>query len=67
MISQTGYCRKWGAKMGAREVFGLTAEEKQRIKNAPGSVMIGGAPAYRGITTRVVIYTNGRYFARMPS
>lgn len=65
MKSKSGYCTKWGSEMGAREVHGLTKDEKQVIKS--GCIVQIDGPAYKGISVRTVVCINGRYYARMPA
>ena len=65
MLSVTGYCRAWGARAGARRVYGLAPDERAAVRDG-ALVTIAGCPLVKGATTRRVILSHGRFYARLP-
>ena len=65
LYSNTARCALWGAAKGARRVSGLTRSERQAVRNGE-EVRFRGCPLVDGTTERRIIFTNGRFFARMP-
>ena len=65
LYSQTARCALWGASKGARRVSGLTRTEREAVRNGE-EVRFRGCPEVDGTTERRIIFTNGRFFARMP-
>ena len=65
IYSQTARCALWGAAKGARRVSGLTRSEREAVRNGQ-EVRFKGCPEVDGTTERRIIFTNGRFFARMP-
>jgi hypothetical protein len=66
LYSKTARCARWGAEKGARRVSGLTRSEREAVRNGE-EVRFTGCPEVDGITERRIIFTNGRFFARMPN
>jgi hypothetical protein len=65
LYSTTARCTAWGAAKGARRVSGLTRAEREAVRNGE-EVRFKGCPLVDGTTERRIIFTNGRFFARMP-
>jgi hypothetical protein len=65
LYSNTARCTAWGAAKGARRVAGLTRSEREAVK-AGDEVRFKGCPLVDGTTERRIIFTGGRFFARMP-
>ena len=65
LYSTTARCTAWGAQQGARRVSGLTRTEREAVRNGE-EVRFKGCPEVDGTTERRIIFTNGRFFARMP-
>ena len=65
LYSTTARCTLWGAAKGARRVSGLTRAEREAVR-AGEEVRFKGCPLVDGTTERRIIFTNGRFFARMP-
>jgi hypothetical protein len=65
LYSQTARCARWGAEKGARRVSGLTRSEREAVR-AGEEVRFKGCPEVDGTTERRIIFTGGRFFARMP-
>ena len=65
LYSQTARCALWGAAKGARRVSGLTRSEREAVRRGE-EVRFKGCPEVDGTTERRIIFTNGRFFARMP-
>jgi hypothetical protein len=65
LYSQTARCALWGAAKGARRVAGLTRSEREAVRNGE-EVRFTGCPLVDGTTERRIIFTNGRFFARLP-
>jgi len=65
IYSQTARCARWGAAKGARRVSGLTRAERESVRNGE-DVRFKGCPLVDGTTERRIIFTSGRFFARLP-
>jgi hypothetical protein len=65
IYSQTARCALWGAAKGARRVSGLTRAEREAVRNGE-DVRFKGCPLVDGTTERRIIFTGGRFFARLP-
>jgi hypothetical protein len=65
LYSKTARCARWGATKGARRVSGLTRAEREAVRNGE-EVRFKGCPLVDGTTERRIIFTGGRFFARMP-
>ncbi len=65
IYSDTARCARWGAEKGARRVSGLTRSERAAVQ-AGMEVRFTGCPRVNGTTERRIIFTGGRYFARLP-
>ena len=65
LYSTTARCALWGAAKGARRVSVLTRAEREAVRNGE-EVRFKGCPLVDGTTERRIIFTNGRFFARMP-
>jgi hypothetical protein len=65
LYSTTARCARWGAEKGARRVSGLTRAEREAVRNGE-EVRFKGCPEVDGTTERRIIFTGGRFFARMP-
>ena len=65
IYSETARCTRWGADKGARRVSGLTRSEREAVKNGQ-EVRLKGCPLVDGTTERRIIFTGGRFFARLP-
>lgn len=65
IYSNTARCTLWGAAKGARRVAGLTRSERAAVRNGE-EVRFKGCPLVDGTTERRIIFTNGRFFARLP-
>jgi hypothetical protein len=65
LYSTTARCALWGAAKGARRVSGLTRTEREAVR-AGEEVRFQGCPLVDGTTERRIIFTAGRFFARMP-
>ena len=65
LYSNTARCNAWGAAKGARRVSGLTRAEREAVRNGE-EVRFKGCPLVDGTTERRIIFTAGRFFARMP-
>lgn len=63
--SDTARCARWGAAKGARRVAGLTRSEREAVRSGE-EVRFKGCPLVDGTTERRIIFTNGRFFARLP-
>ena len=70
IISETGYCRRWGSRPFARIVYGLTPEEKAFIQLG-GAVLIEDCPPATngavGTTYRRVVFYKNAFYSRVPS
>jgi hypothetical protein len=65
IYSQTARCALWGAAKGARRVSGLTRAEREAVRDGE-DVRFKGCPLVDGTTERRIIFTGGRFFARLP-
>jgi hypothetical protein len=65
LYSNTARCARWGAAKGARRVSGLTRSEREAVKDGQ-EVRFKGCPLVNGTDERRIIFTGGRFFARMP-
>jgi len=65
IYSNTARCARWGAEKGARRVAGLTRSEREAVR-AGLEVRFTGCPLVDGTTERRIIFTGGRFFARLP-
>jgi hypothetical protein len=65
IYSQTARCALWGAAKGARRVSGLTRAEREAVRNGE-DVRFKGCPLVDGTTERRIIFTGGRFYARLP-
>jgi len=65
IYSQTARCARWGAAKGARRVSGLTRAEREAVRDGE-DVRFKGCPLVDGTTERRIIFTGGRFFARLP-
>jgi hypothetical protein len=65
IYSTTARCTLWGAAKSARRVSGLTSAEREAVR-AGEEVRFKGCPEVNGTTERRIVFTGGRFFARMP-
>jgi hypothetical protein len=65
--SVTARCSRWGSKWGARQVTGLTAEEREMVRRGEEVRMDGCPPAggNHGTTERVVVEKRGCFYTRV--
>lgn len=63
--SETARCTRWGSEWNARRVSFVSDADRQAMRDGL-EVRMRGCPSVRGQTERVIIRTNGRFYARMP-
>jgi hypothetical protein len=63
--SETARCTRWGAQFGARRVSFVSAADRAAM-DAGAQLRMRDCPPVKGETERVIIRTNGRFYARMP-